>query len=194
DTVPVILAAKDKPDWVHHALSVILSKRLEAIEKSGNIPVDIIECGGGAGSNTVISPDMHEEFCLPYDQKQHAAIHEKGPQIVYHLCGGVMQTLDLVAQNGADGLETMTPPGMGGDCDLEKATKQVGDKLFFIGGFDQSAGFENGSPEAARDLVLDCHEACPDGGYICAPSDHFFHGDPESVQAFSDAAKDCHYN
>ena len=69
----------------------------------------------------------------------------------------------------------------------------MGDRLFFIGGFDQKEGFELGTPERARELVLECHASCPDGGYICSPSDHFFHGDPANVQAFADAARECTY-
>jgi hypothetical protein len=83
---------------------------------------------------------------------------------------------------------------MGGDCDLAEASRRVGDKLFFIGGFDQNAGFENGSPESARQLVIDCFAATKDhAGYIIAPSDHFFHGDAANLQAFADAAKECVY-
>jgi uroporphyrinogen-III decarboxylase len=157
-------------------------------------PADMVETGGGAGSNTVISPKMFAEFCLPYDQQQHAALHEAGLKVVYHLCGGLMHMLEMVAENGADGLETMTPPSMGGDCNLQEASRRVGDKLFFIGGFDQNAGFEQGTPETARRLVFECFEATKDNaGYILAPSDHFFYGDPANLQAFADAAKECLY-
>ena len=105
-----------------------------------------------------------------------------------------MPMLDLVVKTGADGLETMTPPGMGADCDLNEASRRVGAELFFIGGFDQSAGFENGTPQRARELVMDCFEATKDhAGYIIAPSDHFFEGDPENIQAFVDACKECQY-
>jgi hypothetical protein len=77
---------------------------------------------------------------------------------------------------------------------LREASRRVGDKLFFIGGFDQNAGFENGTPEVARKLVFECFEATKDhAGYICSPSDHFFHGDPANLQAFADAAKECRY-
>jgi hypothetical protein len=38
-------------------------------------------------------------------------------------------------------LETMTPPSMGGDCNLEVANRMVGDQLLIIGGFDQQRGF-----------------------------------------------------
>ena len=65
----------------------------------------------------------------------------------------------------------MTPPSMGGDCDLREASRRVGDKLFFIGGFDQNAGFENGTPQRRRgSWCIECFEATKDhAGYICAP-------------------------
>lgn len=193
-TQQAIMMALDMPDFVHHALNAILQRTLKVTEMWRGTPADMVETGGGAGSNTVISPKMFREFCIPYDRRQHAALHDVGLKIVYHLCGGVMHMLELVTENGADGLETMTPPSMGGDCDLREASRRVGDRLFFIGGFDQNAGFEQGTPEVARRLVIECFEATKDhAGYICAPSDHFFHGDPANLQAFADAAKECRY-
>ncbi|MBP5273923.1 MAG: hypothetical protein ILO36_03185 [Abditibacteriota bacterium] len=193
-TEPAIMAAMDDPDFVHHALDRILQKTLKTASLMEGVPADMIETGGGAGSDTVISPRMFKEFCLPYDKVQHKAFADLGLKIVYHLCGGVMHMLELVAQNGAHGLETMTPPSMGGNCDLREASRLVGDRLFFIGGFDQNAGFEKGTPETAKSLVRECFEATRDhAGYIIAPSDHFFFGDPENLQAFADAAKECVY-
>jgi uroporphyrinogen decarboxylase len=88
----------------------------------------------------------------------------------------------------------MTPPSMGADCDLAEAERRVGDRLFFIGGLDQNAYFENGTPATVREAVFRLHTACPNGGYICCPSDHFFFGDPANLQAFVDAARECRYN
>ena len=61
-------------------------------------------------------------------------------------------------------------------------------------GFDQQAGFERGTPQNARDQVHTLFSEKPQGGYICCASDHFFHGDPENLQAFVDAAKECVYD
>ncbi|MGQ9454940.1 MAG: uroporphyrinogen decarboxylase family protein [Armatimonadota bacterium] len=194
DTQPAIMYAMDNPDWVRYVEERLLAKQLRVIEMmAGEVPYDLVEIGGGAGSNTVISPKMHEEFCLPYDRRQVEALHEAGYKVVYHLCGGLMKMLDYVVANGSDGLETMTPPSMGGDCDLAECNRRVGDKLFFVGGFDQNHGFEHGTPETVRQMVFELHAACPDGGYICSPSDHFFHGDPRNIQAFADALKECVY-
>jgi hypothetical protein len=193
-TQEAIMYAVDKPDWVHHVERSYVAKQLKIIEMmAGEVPLDLIEIGGGAGSNTVISPKLHAEFCVPYDKQQVDALHAAGFKVVYHLCGGLMKQLDNVLANGSDGLETMTPPSMGGDCDLAEANSLVGDKLFFIGGFDQSQGFEQGNPELVRKMVHDLHACCPDGGYICCASDHFFHGDPANLQAFSDALRECTY-
>lgn len=188
-----IMMTYDNPDWIHYVLGNMLEKKLKVIERADRIELDLVETGGGAGSSTVISPKLHREFCLSYDKKQHDALHAKGTKIVYHLCGGLMPMLEIVAENGADGLETMTPPEMGGDCNLVEAAKRVGDKLFFIGGFDQNAGFENGNPEVVNEMVHKLFAACPDGGYICSPSDHFFFGNPENIKAFVKAARECVY-
>jgi uroporphyrinogen-III decarboxylase len=194
DTEQAIYWAMDKPQFVHHAMETILAQTLRVLEMWEGTPADMVETGGGAASSTVISPAMFREFCLPYDRRQHRRFAELGVKVVYHLCGGLMPMLEMVVENGADGLETMTPPNMGGDCDLAEASRRVGEKLFFIGGFDQNAGFEKGTPEAARRLVRECFEATEDhAGYIVAPSDHFFFGDPANVQAFVDEARNCAY-
>lgn len=192
-TEEAIMDVFDKPEWIHHCLESMLKKLLKVYEIGGTIEYDLIETGGGAGSSTVISPAIHKEFCLPYDKRQHEAIRAHGCKTVYHLCGGLMPLLEIVAENGADGLETMTPPAMGADCNLAEAERRVGDKLFFIGGFDQNKGFENGNPKIIKEMVRELFEACPNGGYICSPSDHFFFGDPENIHAFVAAAKECIY-
>ncbi len=194
-TEKTIMTAMDDPEWTHYALKTLLDKALKVIELSRGCPADLLELGGGAASNTVISPAMFQEFCLPYDKKQIEAIHDCGWKVVYHLCGGMMKMADYVVQSGSDGLETMTPPSMGADCNLAEASKKWGDKLFFVGGFDQNEGFENGTIEDTRRLVRECFEATKEhGGYILSPSDHFFHGEPEKIQAFVDEAKKCVYS
>lgn len=193
DVEQCIYDAFDEPEWVHRCLRSLLDKKLTVLSRSGRIALDVVECGGGAGSSTVISPAMHEEFCLPYDKEQIAAIHDAGALVSYHLCGGLMPLLEIVRQNGADALETMTPPGMGGDCDLAEADRRVGRDLCLIGGFDQGQGFERGDPALVRSMVRELFACCPEGGYIISPSDHFFEGNVENLRAFAEEARACVY-
>jgi uroporphyrinogen-III decarboxylase len=193
-TERAIMLGMDEPEALHHILESIVQKTLRVTEMLEGTPADLVEVGGGAGSSTVISPDFYREFGLPYDRRQNALFHEIGLKTVDHRCGGLTPMLDLVVESGTDGLETMTPPSMGGDCDLREASRRVGDRLFFIGGFDQNAGFERGTPEKARELVFQCFEATRDhAGYIVCPSDHFFHGDPACLAAYAEAARECEY-
>ena len=193
-TEHAIMMGMDRPDHLRFVLESIVQKTLAALRMWEGIPSDMVEVGGGAGSNTVISPNFYREFGLPYDRRQNELLHNAGLKVVNHFCGGLMPMLELAVESGADGLETMTPASMGGDCDLAEASRRVGSDLFFIGGFDQNAGFENDTPADAKRLVFECFEATKDhAGYICCPSDHFFHGAPENVKAFADASKECVY-
>lgn len=192
-TENAILQTYDDPGWVHYALGVILDKSLRTIENMGKIEADLVENGGGSASSTVISPAIHREFCLPYDKKQHEAIHRQGALVVYHLCGGLMPLLETVTENGLDALETMTPASMGGDCRMEEAARRIGDRIAFIGGFDQNEGFERGNREFIRKEVQRLFQAKPNGGYICSPSDHFFFGDPENLKYFAQVCRECTY-
>lgn len=193
-TEEAIFLSIDDPESTHDILEAIYQKAAQTHELWCGSPTDMVETDGGAASNTVISPALFREFCLPYNQRQNQLFRDLGIKTVCHLCGGLMKMLDLVVEGGADGLETMTPVSMGGDCNLAEASRRVGDKLFFIGGLDQNAGFEKGTPAKVREMVFNCFEATKDhAGYILAPSDHFFFGDPANIQAFSDAVKECVY-
>jgi uroporphyrinogen-III decarboxylase len=91
-------------------------------------------------------------------------------------------------------METFTPIGMGGDMDLAQAKRRIGEKVCFIGGFDQFHYFLGCTPEETRLAVRRCFEtAGVGGGYILSPSDHFFDADLALIEAFADEAHQCLY-
>ena len=91
-------------------------------------------------------------------------------------------------------METFTPPSLGGDVDLAKAKQRVGHRVCLIGGFDQFHYFKSNTKEETCAAVWRCfEEAGKGGGFILAPSDHFFEADIDLLKAFADEAKKCVY-
>lgn len=194
-TEELIMEAHDHPDWVHALLKVLLRNKLRFIEESlRGAPYDLIETGGGAASSTVISPKYFQEFCLPYDQIIHAALHREGFPVVYHTCGGMMPILERIVATGCDASETITPPAMGGDARPAELKGRIGKQVALIGGLDQGTVLEKGS---RVEIFAHCRgmfeQYGQGGGYIMSPSDHFFHMTPARLQDYADAARACTY-
>jgi len=194
DINELILRCMDCPDWVHELLGVLLDRKLRFIESMKGAKFDLVETGGGASSSTVISPKLHEEFCLPYDRKMHDALHELGFLTAYHTCGGTFGLEESIVANGADVSETLAPPSVGGNQEPWDFARKIDGRLALIGGLDQFNVLTDSPPEAIRVMVRKLFETVgPNGGYVCSLSDHFFETPPENLQAYADAARECTY-
>ncbi len=190
----LIMATFDDPEWVHELLGILYRRKETYVRSLKGAKYDLLELGGGDASTTVISPDIFKNFVAPYDAKLIELAHEAGQRIVYHTCGGMMPILEELAAMKPDGMETFTPPDMGGDARLAEAKQRIGDKVCMIGGFDQFHYFVDCAEEETRAAVRRCFdEAGPGGGYVLSPSDHFFDADPNLLAAFADEARQCRY-
>ncbi len=190
----LILATYDKPDWVHRLLGALLDKKMRFIESMAGAKYDLVETGGGSASTTLISPKIHEEFCLPYDRRMHDALHELGFKTTYHTCGGTRGIEEMIVANGTDASETLAAPSIGGNSEPWEFREKVGDRLALIGGLDQVNVLTKGTPDAIREHVHTLFERVGrDGGYILSCSDHFFDTPPENLLAYAEAARECVY-
>ncbi|MGD9344598.1 MAG: uroporphyrinogen decarboxylase family protein [Candidatus Aminicenantes bacterium] len=190
----LILATYDDPGWVHEFLSLLKERKKAFIRSMKGAHFDLVELGGGDASSTVISPDVFEKFVAPYDAELIDAAHIAGQRVVYHTCGGMMPILETIADMKPDAMETFTPPSLGGDVNLSEAKKRIGHRVCLIGGFDQFHYFMESTMEQTRTAVRRCFEAAgKGGGFILAPSDHFFEADIGLLQAFADEARKCVY-
>jgi hypothetical protein len=190
----LILAALDRPDWVHAFLRILLEKKLRFIQSMKGAKFDLVETGGGSASSTLISPKMHAEFCLPYDRAIHDALHGFGFKIVYHTCGGTFGLEELLVQNGTDASETLAPLSIGGNQEPWEFKRKIAGRLALIGGVDQSGTLTFGAPDDVRRAVRKLFEKVGDaGGYICSASDHFFDAPVANLKALAAAARECVY-
>ncbi len=195
DIQELIYACFDKPDWVHELLRILLEKKLQFVETMKGARFDLIETGGGSASSTVISPKIHEAFCLPYDRQLHDALHSAGFDMVsYHTCGGTYKIEELIVANGCDVSETLAPVSIGGNQEPWEFKAKIGDRLAVIGGMDQFNVLTDGSEKDIRDMVFTLFEKVgPEGGYVMSASDHFFETPVEKLKIFAAAAKECTY-
>ena len=196
DVESLIIETFENPDWVHRLMQVLLDKKIRFIEESlAGAKFDLIETGGGAASDTLISPALHREFCLPYDRRMHQALHEVGLSSTYHTCGGMMNILDLIVENETDASETLTPPGCGGNITRpEEVRRAYAGRVAMIGGMDQFNVLTTGTPRQIRAEVHRLFEGFgSEGGYVMAASDHFFHTPVENLRTYAEAARECVY-
>ena len=200
DIQDLILEAFDNPDWVHRLLSALLEKKLRFIEESlSGAKFDLIETGGGASSDTLISPSFHREFCLPYDREMHRALHDAGHLVTYHTCGGMMHILDLRScENETDASETLTPPSAAAATSPTRRRSPGAPidsrRSSMIGGMDQHSVLTSGTPEQVRAEVHRLFEGSgKDGAYTLSCSDHFFDTPAENLMAYAEAARECRY-
>jgi len=194
DVNELILRCFDQPDWLHEFLGILLQKKLRFIESMKGAKFDLVETGGGAASSTVISPKLHEEFCLPYDRKIHDALHDLGLKVTYHTCGGTLGIEEHIVANGCDASETLAPPSVGGNQEPWDYARQIAGRLALIGGVDQFNVVTDGTPDKIRATVHKLFETVgAHGGYICSLSDHFFETKPEKLKIYADAARECVY-
>jgi len=148
DVQELIIETFENPAWVHRLLQVLLTKKLQFIAESlDGAKFDLIETGGGAGSDTVISPKLHREFCLPYDRQMHEAVQAVGLPTTYHTCGGMINILEEIVANKTDASETLTPPGCGGNItDPTPIREAFAGRVAMIGGMDQFNILTSGTP------------------------------------------------
>jgi hypothetical protein len=190
----LIMETFDDPMWVHEFLEILQQLKLTTVASMKGAYFDVVELGGGDASSTVISPRIFDEFVAPYDTVLIAEAHQAGQKVVYHTCGGMMPLLEQIADMRPDAMETFTPPSLGGDTDLAEAKRRIGDRVCMIGGFDQWRFFQGCSSQETRQAVRRCFdEAGQGGGYILAPSDHFFDANIELLRAFAAEARACIY-
>jgi hypothetical protein len=190
----LILETFDDPEWVHSFLKILLERKKNFVQSMEGAQFDLLEHGGGDASSTVISPKIFEQFVAPYDAELIEVAHQAGQRVVYHTCGGMMPILEMIADMNPDAMETFTPPAMGGDVELNEAKRRIGHRVCMIGGFDQFHYLKDCTPEETRRAVRRCFdEAGEGGGFILAPSDHFFDAEAELLEAYADEAKKCRY-
>jgi len=118
-----------------------------------NDVLDFLAVADPTASGDMVSPEMFEEFGLPYNQIEQRAIKSSGMLSELHICGDTTANLPFMAQTGADGLS------LDQKVDPHTAVKLVGKKVALCGNVGPIMPLLQGTPEQVKEHTLRCIEA-----------------------------------
>lgn len=161
-----LMALVDSPDVclaLLDACSGIAVAQAGLLSEKGADAILISSAFAGAG---FISREMYRTFVLPFERRLANAIREAGTPSYTHTCGAIGDRLDLMAETGVDGIDTLDPPPLG-TVDLAKAKAEFGSRFFFKGNLDAVNEMLRADDNTFERAVRNRLEiGMPDGGYI----------------------------
>lgn len=156
DVTEVMYLCYDEPETVHTVLekaTQYLIRYGQAMKNAGADGVVMAEPLAG-----ILSPDMAEEFSMPYAKRIIDALQDEDFAVLYHNCGNsVPQMLESIYALGAAAYH------FGNAIDLEAVMKETPSDVLVMGNVDPAGQFAGGSvmsiTAATRELLRKC------GGY-----------------------------
>jgi uroporphyrinogen decarboxylase len=166
----------DTPQMYLGSAQIIIENQIRFARAQIAAGADMIGVGDSVAS--LVSPQMYEQYVLPFEKRLFDAIHEAGAVVKLHVCGDISRSVHLMAQTGCDII----------DADwmvhLDKARAAVGPNVTLAGNFDPSAVLLQGSPQDVAQAARRCIET---GGerFILQPGCEVPPGTPEqNIRAF----------
>jgi len=130
-----LMALIDVPDMCQRLLTRLAAMVTAQIRCYAAIQPDAILVSSAFAGAGFISRAMYSEFVVPCERQVATAIRECGIPSYVHTCGAIGDRLDLMAETGFDGIDTLDPPPLG-TVDLAKAKAEFGQRFFFKGNLD----------------------------------------------------------
>ncbi len=163
---PALMAMLDVPQLCHQLLERFTRIVIAMVQCYGPHEPDAILISSAFAGAGFIGRDMYREFVVPYERRVVDAIHAFGIPAYTHTCGAIGDRLDLMAETGLDGIDTLDPPPLG-TVDLARAKAEFGSRLFFKGNLDAVNEMLYADDARFRQAVLDrLRIGKPGSGYI----------------------------
>lgn len=163
---PALLALLDEPQRCHQLLDSFTRLVIAMVRCYGPHQPDAILISSAFAGAGFISREMYREFVVPYERRVVEAIREFGIPAYTHTCGAIGDRLDLMAETGLDGIDTLDPPPLG-TVDLARAKAEWGSRLFFKGNLDAVHDMLYADDARFRQAVLErLRIGKPGSGYI----------------------------
>ena len=153
DVTEIMYLCYDEPETVHTVLDKVTKYLIQYGQAMKDAGVDAIMMAEPLAG--ILSPDMAEEFSMPYVKRIINALQDDEFAVLYHNCGNsVPQMLDGIYALGAAAYH------FGNAIDMEAVLKVTPADILVMGNIDPAGQFASGTVEsitaATRDLMAKC--------------------------------------
>ena len=153
DVTEIMYLCFDEPETVHTVLNKVTKYLIQygqAMKDAGADGIMMAEPLAG-----ILSPDMAEEFSMPYVKRIINALQDEAFAVIYHNCGNsVPQMLEAIYQLGASAYH------FGNAIDMEAVMKVTPADILVMGNIDPAGQFASGTVDsitaATRELLDQC--------------------------------------
>lgn len=174
------------PDFVRAVIDRITQPLVEAVKQLASAGVDVIWNPLPTLSATCISRKLYENVCRESNIYFNEQVKKCGMKLVVHACGNWDDRLDLLTEEGADGIHVS-------ECNFPEVCKKYGASTCLMGDIPSVPVMFMGTPEQVYDTALaNCMAAIKYGTFILSPDCGMPPNVPvENVEAMCRAAKDA---
>ena len=185
DVTEIMYICYDEPEVVHTVLEKAAQFQIRyglALKAAGADAIMMAEPLAG-----ILSPDMAEEFSVPYVKRIIDALQDENFAVIYHNCGDSVASMpQLLFTQGAAAYH------FGNSVDMEQMLKAVPADILCMGNVDPAGQITRGTPESVREATRALLEKC--GGYpnfvASSGCDIPAHAGWDNIQAFFGALKE----
>jgi len=153
-----LMAILDNPDKTRKILDRTTEWSIALAVAQVRRGADAIKVSSPFAGSGFLSPDMYEEFILPFESRLAKAVRAEGKPIYTHTCGAIGDRLDLLCAAGISGIECLDPPPLG-DVDIHEAIDLLKGKIFIKGNIDPVNTLLRGDADQVRQDVTNVIEA-----------------------------------
>jgi hypothetical protein len=163
-----LVALHAEPDRLREALGSLCAGTVELMAGHVAAGADAVLISSAYTGGGLISSGHYRDFVLPCEAAVIAAFRSRcpGTPVYTHTCGAIGDRLELLAETGTDGIDTLDPPPLG-NVELAEAKRRVGGRLFLKGNVDPVGTVLQGS---AADVLADARRRIAigrvGGGYV----------------------------
>ena len=167
-TEQLVFDLMDYPEEVEALLAVMSARAEEAVRISAASPAEAFITWEDS-STTNVSPALFRRYIFPEMKRWAEIMHDAGKLLLHHACGHLRALLPIMAEEGVDAVESLSPPPTG-NIEIWEAQAILGQRTGLVGGIEP-VNFLNLDLPALRVYVEDLLARMDHRRWILANSD-----------------------